>query len=91
MPKGRVIDPQGDQSELVWGYIQRLDGPDRPGKQWWPWKCLRKKLIPFLNTGEFKKGQLVIFEVARTELKDPELGTGSLGIATGVRKFDRRS
>jgi len=90
MPKGRVIDPQGDQSELVWGYIQRFDGPNRPGKYLWPWKCLRKKLIPFLNNGTFDKGDLVVFDVTRIEVKDPELGSGALGAATNVRKVKQR-
>lgn len=88
MPKGRVIDPEGHQSELTWGYIQRLDGPNRPDKKIWPWKCIRKKLIPFLNDGTFKKGQLVYFEVFSVDVKDPELGVGKLGIASNVRKIN---
>ncbi len=86
MPRGRVIDPVGQQSEPTWGYIQRFDGPNRPGKKYWPWKCLRKKVIPFLNSGDFKKGQVVVFQVTDVKIQDPELGLGKLGIATGVRK-----
>jgi len=91
MPKGRIKDPDGKQSQQSWGYIQRFDGPDRPGKKIWPWNCLKKKLIPFLNNGEFEKGQLVIFDVTKVEVKDPEVGTGVLGVATNVRKIKKRS
>ena len=88
--RGVVRDPAGTQkAEFTWGYIQRFDGPNRPGKKFWPWRCLRKKLIPFLNNGEFKRGQQVIFDVDKVEVKDPELGAGSLGIATNVKKFKR--
>jgi len=90
MPQGRVVDPEGQQEQLTWGYIQRFDGPDRSGKKLWPWKCVRKKLIPFLNNGSFKKGQLVVFEVSSVDLEDPELGVAKLGIATGVRKVNRK-
>lgn len=90
MPRGRVIDPVGQQSDSVFGYIKRFDGPDRPGKLLLPWKCRRKKIIPFLNNGTFEKGDLVVFEVTKIEIKDPELGSGALGIATNVRKAKQR-
>ncbi|MCG8305927.1 MAG: hypothetical protein MI975_00955 [Cytophagales bacterium] len=90
MPRGRVIDPEGKQAQLTWGYIQRFDGPDRKGKKNWPWKCLRKKLIPFLNNGDFRRGQIVVFDVSEVEIKDPEFGAGKLGIATNVRKVTRK-
>ena len=88
---GRIMDPEGhQQGELTWGYIQRFEGPDRQGKKIWPWKCLRKKVIPFLNNGEFKRGQLVTFDVTKIEVKDPELGIGGLGVATNVQKYRKK-
>lgn len=86
MARGRVKDPIGDQAESTWGYIERCDGPKWPCSSIWCWIFRRKKIIPFLNIEGFKRGQLVIFEIAKVSVGDPTSDkNGIIGIATDVK------
>lgn len=79
MPTGKVIDPDGQQASEKWGYILRFDGPTWPGN--------KKKVIPFLNDGNFSLEEEVNFKIDKIDVADPNTGvTGRLAIATSVVK-----
>ena len=94
MAEGRIKDPSGAQAQARWGYIQRINSIDDGGtSQNWP-DTLQPKVIPFYNTGGFRFGDHVEFDIICPNVtatisineKQTEV-TAILGIASNVRLY----